>query len=251
MSKLIKREENPFLKIESFKAEELCRDRKDEPSGNDNGCVRLPLHKSLSPYSINSSKNEKQERKAGEEENIKDKLAGLEKEAYEKGFDQGQKDGLALEKRQVEEKGKRLETLFTGLSNLKAQIYSETEAALLKMSMLIAKKIIREDTRINKGIIGNTIKSALEFLADKSNIRILINPDDMEEVRNLLPSLAAITKGGRFQLIEDNAIERGGSILETGFGKSNATIEDQLAVLEKEIEMEFKAHHGESNDSLA
>ena len=116
---------------------------------------------------------------------------------------------------------------------------------MLKLSMLIAKRIIREEVKIDSHIIGKTIQSALKYLVDKSHIRILISPDDMEEVRQVLPDLAILTKGGQFQLIEDNAIERGGCILETGFGRINATIEDELGMVEKEIEQEFKSHRGD------
>ena len=46
-------------------------------------------------------------------------------------------------------------------------------------------------------------------------------------------------KYGQFQVIEDKGIERGGCRLETGFGSINATIEDQLTELEKEIDRAF------------
>ena len=240
LSKLIKSEEMPFLNIKAFKAEEIGSDQEKRSSSNNGDRVKLPL-------SIGSSTFPHFEKR----ENIKDKLARIEKEAYEKGFLQGRKDGLALEKKQMEEKGKQFDTLFSELNGLKARIHSETEEELLKLSMLTAKRIIREETQTDIQIIGRTIRSALKFVVEKSNIRILINPDDMEAVRELLPDLAALNKGAGFQLIEDNAIKRGGCILETGFGKINATIEDQLEVLEKKVDQEFKSHQEEFHGALS
>ena len=205
LSKLIKEDQDGLFRIESFEAEEIVQD---------------PL----------------------QEESYQEKLARIEKEAYQKGFEQGQRDGLTLEKKQMEEKAKQLETIFSGLTDLKAQIYHESESELLNLSVLMAKKIIREEIKADGGIIRHTIQAALKSLVDKQHIRILLNPEDMEEVRNLLPELAAQSKGGQFQLVEDNAIDAGGCILETGFGRINATIEDQLGELEKEIEQTFQGN---------
>ena len=57
----------------------------------------------------------------------------------------------------------------------------------------------------------------------------------------MLPDLSRLTKGGNFQLTENNTVERGGCILETGFGKINATIDDQLKGLEEVISREFQS----------
>jgi flagellar assembly protein FliH len=88
------------------------------------------------------------------------------------------------------------------------------------------------------------VRAALAFLVDKHQIKILINPEDMEEVRKILPEIAAMSKGGQFQVIEDQAIGRGGCFLETNFGAINATLEDQMGMIEKELEQCFKAYEG-------
>ena len=84
----------------------------------------------------------------------------------------------------------------------------------------------------------------MEFLVDKRKVKIILNPDDMESVKRLLPDMAKIARGGKFQLIEDHSITRGGCFLETGFGKINATIEDQLEMLENEIAQQFMSNQG-------
>jgi flagellar assembly protein FliH len=182
------------------------------------------------------------------EEDFEERLARLEKEAYEKGFEQGQRDGLALEKRQMEEKGRQLEKLLTEINGFKARLYSQGELDLLKLSILAAKTIIRQEVRTQPGIIGNTIRAALEYLVDKSMICIRISSEDIDEVRRILPDLSSLTRGGKFQLMEDNAIEAGGCIIETGFGRINATIEDQLDMLETIIQQEFDTGKSISSD---
>jgi len=244
-SNLIKGEETPSLTIGSFNAQEIPRSQHNESPHGHGGHANLPSpaeDPSVSSWNFPIIQNKVRD---------SDKLARLEKEAYEKGFEQGQRDGLALEEKKMEEIARQLEALFSGLNDLKPQIYSESEGELLKLNMSMVKTIIGEEVRTNNEIIINTIRSAMKFLTDKRKIKIIINPDDMENVRRLLPDLSKITKGGHFQITEDNSIERGGCILETGFGKINATIEDQLRILEEEIDQQFHSNQGKFHETLS
>lgn len=245
MSSIIKEFENLFLEVESFEAEEICEDADEISLPDDGECVELPICGPLRKQSRGLDTVQRSEQDLEEEpEDVETRLARLEREAYEKGFAQGQKGGLALEERQIEEKGKQLEALFSEISDLRAQIYTEAEEELLKMSLLIAKKIIGQEIETNPQIIGRTIRSAMKYLVDKNHVRILINPEDMEEVRRVLPEIAGLTRGGKFQVVEDHAIKRGGCVLESRFGRINATLDDQIEMLEKEIDEELRCSRG-------
>ncbi len=173
------------------------------------------------------------------EEDFKSKIARLEREAYEKGFAQGQRDGLDLEKSKMEEMGRQYEALLAELRDLKIHILRDSEGEMLKLVELIIKKVIGEEIKTSESVIRHSIKSAAKFLTDKRKVRIIINPDDMEEVKKMLPDLSRLTKGGNFQLTEDPSVGKGGCMLETGFGRVNATIEDQLDELIKVIDKEY------------
>jgi flagellar assembly protein FliH len=234
LSRLFRGLHNPVFKIGTFKMDDVQGSRHDMSS--DQGGSGMG---SVSSWDLPQVDHE--EKAAEHKENFKEKLARLEKDAYEKGFEQGQRDGLALEKRKQEEVRKQIEDMFTGLRDLKPGIYAESEGELIKLVMLVARKVIGQEIKTNSAIIGHTIRSAMKFLTDKRKVRIILNPDDTEEVKKILPDLSAITKGGNFQLSEDKCVHRGGCVLETGFGKINAGIEDQLSALEEEIERQYKS----------
>ena len=84
----------------------------------------------------------------------------------------------------------------------------------------------------------------MKYLVDASHVKIRVCPEDMEDVQTIVPSLAAATRANRIQIVEDRAIERGGCLLETGFGSVNATLQDQLGLLEKEMDRVFQAGKG-------
>jgi flagellar assembly protein FliH len=238
LSRLFRGLNNSELKIGSFRMEEVQGRGHDAftQGGTGAGCSGPGSVATWDLPHVDQEENVPEQK-----ENFKDRIARLEKEAYEQGFEQGQKDGLALEKRKIEEVRKQIEDMFISLRDLKPKIYAEAEGEILKLIMLMARKVIGQEIKTNSLIIINSIKSAMKFLTDKRKIRIILNPDDSEEVKKILPELSAVAKGGFFQVSEDRGVSRGGCILETGFGKINATIEDQVAALEEEIERQFRA----------
>ncbi len=248
MSNLIKEDQKTLFQISAFRAEEIGPFEQADHADDENGQVRLPAGAGRSFFAREQPKEAAADHKVAPEESDADdtddaqKLAELEKEAYRKGFEQGQRDGLAIEKKQMADKARQLESLLTGLSCLKARIYAETEKELLELAFAIAKCIVHAEVKIDLNVIERTVRAAAELIVDGSQIRISINPDDMEAVRGLLPELAATTKGSRVHIAEDPAIDRGGCILKTGFGRINATIESQLVTLQKELEAELPAH---------
>ena len=241
LSKLITGQDLSSVQLDDFDDSRLEDSSIGEDSARGDEHIELPTGKwaSLSP-----SGSAPEIGADDEEESPQDRLARLEKEAYEKGFEQGHKDGLDLERRQIEEKGKQIDALLGELQGLKSQLYSEAEGELLKLSIEIAKKILREEVKLDPRIIVQTIREAMTFLADKSLMRIAVHPDDMDEIKQLMPEWTAKTKGGQLELVEDHAIERGGCMLKTGFGRINATIDDQLWMLERALEEAFKRHQG-------
>ncbi|GEM_PF-1440285 len=240
MSRVVNGKSGPGLKIGSFRINEVQGEK--ESASYSDFSIGDAGYGSVSSWDLPAVDREETLRE--QKEDFKDKLARLEKEAYEKGFEQGQRDGLALEKRKMEEVRKQMEEMFVSLRDLKPRIYLESEGELLRLAMLISRKVIGEEIKIDRGVIENTMKSAMKFISDKRKVRIILNPDDMDEVKKMLPDISMITKGGHFQLSEDKAIGRGGCILETGFGKINACIEDQLSNLEKEIERQYASFAG-------
>lgn len=246
LSRLINTNEASPFALESFEEEDFGNGQDGELFEGETGCVKLPVGRGLSLPGGGTAEEQEQSSDSENEEEISDRLARLEREAYEKGFEQGRKDGLVLEKRHMDEKGRQLEALFNAIDHLKEQIYAESEAEVLKVGLAVARKIIGNEVSVENHVIEGTIRSALKFLVDRSHLRIRISPDDMDEVKRLLPSLSATAKVERLEILEDTAIGRGGCILETGFGRINAAIEDQLEMLEKEVERAFESSRGVS-----
>ncbi len=240
LSNVIKRGEDIQYRIRSFDPEAvISAEEPPSPSTKADGALILPGGPPAKPRETGSLTRG--------EESPQEKAARLEREAYEKGFEQGRKDGTDLEKKQLEEQKQQMEDLFSEISGLKSYLFREAEEQAVTLCTFIARRIVREEIRTDPSVIQRTIRAALEYVADRSRITIAVHPEDMEEIRGILPEIASLTDGGRFQVIEDDTLDRGGCILETGFGKINGTIREQSAAIESVIERAFTAGRGEES----
>ena len=224
MSNLIKRETHPQVKIRSFEVEEVGQQGpwpSEDWHGGPTGPAISAIRRGTPGQPV---------------ESVQEKLARLERAAYEKGFEQGQKDGLSLGEKRVQETLGQMTALLRAMAGLKKQVYDEAEAELLRLSVEIARQIIRREVTTDPSVVTRAVRAAFEYLGDQNQVRISINPEDMKEVQRLLPDLAQLHRLEGFELVDDLAVERGGCILETGFGRINGTIEDQLAMLKEELE---------------
>ncbi len=239
LSNLIKSEDYSGFDIEAFEEEDFA-DRMDFPvEDSANRTMILPLGENNFAPSVSMKKYDP-----------KQKLEKVEREAYEKGFEQGQKDGLALGEKKAQETWKQMVLLFEELNLLKGRMIEETEEEIIRLSMAVARKIVKKELTIDSDTVKRSLQHALGFLKDKSFVRILINPGDMKTLEHFLPELTADNKIQKLELAEDNSVEPGGCILEAGFGRINATIEDQLAELETEMEEILHAGGGSIDGAL-
>jgi flagellar assembly protein FliH len=223
LSNLIKRETHLQVKIRSFEVEEV-------------GQQGRWLNEGRAPGAAGPSPSVARRGAPGQPvESIQERLARLEREAYEKGFEQGQKDGLSLGEKRLQEIVSQMEGLLRAMTGLKKQVYDEAEAELLELSVEIARQIIRREVNTDPSVVTRAVRAAFEYLGDRNQVRISVNPVDMKEIQRALPDLARLHKLEGFELVEDPAVERGGCILQTGFGRISGTIEDQLTALKEEL----------------
>jgi flagellar assembly protein FliH len=231
LSNVIKDGQDIAYSISAFDPDSIDSSPEEQtPDGPKGGKIKLPGGPSPRPRMGSAPATD---------ESPDERLARLEREAYEKGFEQGRKDGLALEQKQIEEQKIQMETLFSEFQGLKSVIFRDTEEDFITLCKLISRRIVREEVRTDPAVIKRTVRAALDYVADRTHLKICINPEDMEEVRRILPELASLSEGGTFQVVEDDAIEKGGCTMETGFGKINATVSDQCSTVEKVIDTAF------------
>lgn len=161
----------------------------------------------------------------------------IEKEAYEKGFAQGEKDGLELGETKARKLVENLDNLLGGIGDLKGGLVKQYEKEIIEMIFAITQKVIHTQLNFEEKAVRGPILSALELAAGKSEINLKLNPEDLDYVESLRPELFSKFQSLKTIMItSDPAIKRGGCKLESVSGDIDATIETQLEMIHKYLQ---------------
>ena len=168
------------------------------------------------------------------------KTAFLEREAYEKGFEQGEKDGLNLGQKKIARSVEQIERLLNEIGNLKQEILKQFEKEILALVYSIAEKIIHRKIEQDDTIIHEAVLEAMHAVTEKSRIVIKINPEDFESVERIKPELFSTFKDLKSVVVTpDQSVSRGGCLLETPYGDIDAGVEARLDKIRQSLNRAF------------
>lgn len=145
-------------------------------------------------------------------------------EAYARGLEEGRlsaERGLANVFRALRE----------GLSNLvelREKIVRESEGDMLALAIMIARKIIMQEVRLDPQILARVVAATVSCCSEQDKITIRLNPDDFQRVSGNRQQFLGEGDEGRIALASDESIEIGGCLVETPTGMVDARINAQL-----------------------
>lgn len=146
-------------------------------------------------------------------------------EGYQEGINNAVKDIELLKEK------------FAEFYNYKEEVYEKVSECIMDIAVEIAKKIINKEVQTDRETTLSIIKGAVEEINKTENkITLKVMPKDVEIVRDKIPE---IFEGNYFEakvsVIPDATIKEGGVIIETSNGLIDASIETQVAIIEKAL----------------
>lgn len=154
----------------------------------------------------------------------------IEREAYQRGFNEGKSVGKDQGASEVQPLVERLGRTLAEMSSLRSQIRRDAEKDLLKLSIAIARRVLHRELTIDPESIQGLIKVALEKLQSRDLCRVRVHPDQEAPIRASLDRFSSSTK---VELIADPSLQSGDVLFETAHGDIDASIESQLREIER------------------
>ncbi|MCX7913889.1 MAG: FliH/SctL family protein [Thermodesulfovibrionales bacterium] len=108
--------------------------------------------------------------------NFLERIQELEREAYEKGFESGQKAGFEMGEKKALILIERLEKAINDFEELKKKQLLRLEKEILNFSIALAKKILLQEITQNPDILANIVKEALGRFQRTEQIKIRMHP---------------------------------------------------------------------------
>ena len=146
-------------------------------------------------------------------------------ESFEKGLIQG-KD---LAERGLLNVFRSLRVATEGVHVLREKIMRESEDELVKLIMMVARKVIVREIRMDRMILYNVVQAALSDLSERGDITIRLNPDDYILVTTSHEEYfrkELLTE--RMHLKSDPTVLQGCCLVDSEMGTIDAGIDAQL-----------------------
>jgi flagellum-specific ATP synthase len=162
-------------------------------------------------------------------------LKALEQEGYENGMRQGSEQTFISE----ESKHEPLKKLLSRSKIILAEHQSALQRRFIRdvthLSVQLARHILANEIVKHPELTEQIARSALQLVRGQESIRIKVHPDDADAIENLHKEILP-DAGDNIQVVPDQHIEKGGCLIETDFGMIDARIDQQLAVVAKNLD---------------
>jgi flagellar assembly protein FliH len=167
----------------------------------------------------------------------------IEREAYEKGFAQGEKDGLELGQKRLEAILESFRKILEEMAQLRQNLYQKHESEMVQLVFALTRKILRQDLPLPEGWVKETLKAAFQEVLDPRKFILHLNPKDHQYLLTHPEGFPFRQEGkdeGELKVLGDPSITRGGCYLETPIDDIDATLENQLEVLMSSVWRKFQ-----------
>ncbi len=163
-------------------------------------------------------------------------MSQIEKEAREKGYQEGHEEGYKSGSEEVGRLVEQLHTIITKAIDKRNQIIEDSETQLINMVLLIANKVIKVISENQKNVVINNVIQALRKLKSRGDVVIRVNLADLQlttdHTRDFMDRIENIKS---ITVLEDSSVDKGGCIIETDFGQIDARIASQLKDIEERV----------------
>src|SRR5689334_22909952 len=138
-------------------------------------------------------------------------LAALEREAFAKGYAQGERAGIEAGGKRAEAMLRRVAQTLTDLASLRETLIQQTERQMVQLSITIARRIVHREVSLDPELIAAMAHVALKKLGTSSPATIRLHPEDYTVVAH-----EGETWGnGNVKVVPDPGVSRGGCLVES------------------------------------
>jgi len=166
----------------------------------------------------------------------RERLKQEEEEAFNKGWKTGYAEGAGKAEEEFSRKIRDAEELVNTAVEERERIVAGSEQEIIKLAIAVAEKIIGRELETGRETIADMVKRAVAKAADREELTVRVNPDNMDSVINAKEDIVRSIKGvGKIKVLADPAVSPGGCVVEGSSGMVDARIESQVAEIEQAL----------------
>ncbi len=161
---------------------------------------------------------------------LESSMASRESQARQQGLAQGRAEAEKELGAPLQEAAARMAAQIAELAGIRPRLRREAEEDLVKLAVAIARRVLRRELTADPEAILGIAKAALEKLNSREIMQIRVHPKDADLIRQ---ALQARGMPPRVEVVADHGLERSALVVETKRGNLDASVETQLAEIER------------------
>lgn len=158
-------------------------------------------------------------------------LAALERDAFAKGYEQGERSGAAVAAQRGEAMLQRLTQTLEELTTLRSEMIRTTERQLVQLSLAVARRIVHREVSLDADLLVAMARVALDRLGESAHVTVRLHPDEYE----ITGAGKGPVLGTHVKVIADASVGRGGCRVESDFGALDAGVDAQIQELARAL----------------
>ncbi len=151
------------------------------------------------------------------------------REAHAAGVREGEASGRSRAAGELQPVLERLAHAIEEIAAMRGQLRREAEADLVRLSLAIARRILRRELAVDAGALRGLVVGALERLQEREICRVRVHPAHAALLATYLRETAT---GKAVEVIADPSGGPGAVVFETEHGSLDASVESQLQEIE-------------------
>ena len=152
------------------------------------------------------------------------------REARAAGVKEGETAGRARAAAEVQPVIERLSRAIEDIASLRPRLRREAEADMVKLSLAIARRVLRRELAVDPDALHGLVLAALEKLQGQEICRVKVHPSLAASVT------ACLAKGlapAAVEVSADPSAQPGAVVFETGRGNLDVSLESQFQEIER------------------
>jgi len=163
-------------------------------------------------------------------------LDSIREQAYEEGF----AAGVTQAQSQLDGPAAALAGAAEQLQAMRADAAASVEADAVDLALRIAEQAVGAAIAADPELVVEAVRGALRRLVERDRVLILVNPEDLELVRDHVARLVGELGGiEHCEVQAERRVRPGGAIVRTSEGEVDATLETKLARAREVLEHEL------------
>jgi flagellar assembly protein FliH len=151
------------------------------------------------------------------------------REVRDEYFEQGRLEGFEAGRKEVEEELKAAQKLRERLESVREQVFARSVKDVADAVILIARQVVRRELKASPGSIKDLVISVLEQVRRSDEFVIRLSADEHSKLSELTPLIMnRLGRDASFRVEVDPKLEAGGIVVETDYGRIDASVEAQV-----------------------